>query len=59
MDEVQPHMHFAFVPVTKDKKKGNFKVSVKEVITKSDLKSFHQDLSDVMKKHFGRDIGSV
>jgi hypothetical protein len=57
MDEVQPHLHFAFVPVAKDKKKGDFKVSAKEVITKIDLKTFHQDLSDVMQKHFGRDIG--
>lgn len=44
MDEVTPHMHFAFVPVTEDKKRGGEKVSAKEVITKNDLKTFHTDL---------------
>ena len=39
-----PHMHFAFVPVTEDKKRGGEKVSAKEVITKNDLKTFHTDL---------------
>jgi hypothetical protein len=57
MDEVQPHMHFAFVPITKDKKKGDLKVSAKEVVNRIDLKTFHPDLSDVMKKIFNRDIG--
>ena len=37
-------MHFAFVPVTEDKKRGGEKVSAKEVITKNDLKTFHTDL---------------
>ena len=36
-DEKTPHMHFAFVPVTEDKKRGGEKVSAKEVITKNDL----------------------
>ena len=36
-------MHFAFVPVTEDKRGGE-KVSAKEVITKNDLKTFHTDL---------------
>lgn len=31
MDEVTPHMHFAFVPVTEDKKRGGEKVSAKQV----------------------------
>lgn len=44
MDEKTPHMHFAFVPVTEDKKRGGEKVSAKEVITKTDLKTFHMDL---------------
>ena len=43
-DEKTPHMHFAFVPVTEDKKRGGEKVSAKEVITKTDLKTFHMDL---------------
>jgi hypothetical protein len=44
MDEKTPHMHFAFIPVTEDRKKGGFKVSAKEVLTRSDLQSFHTDL---------------
>lgn len=44
-DEVTPHIHFAFVPVVPDKKRGGFKVSAKERLTRSDLQSFHQDLN--------------
>lgn len=44
MDEKTPHMHFAFVPVTEDKKRGGEKVSAKDVITRADLKTFHMDL---------------
>lgn len=43
-DEVTPHMHFAFVPVVADKKKGGYKVSAKECITRYDLQHFHGDL---------------
>lgn len=57
MDEVTPHMHFAFVPVTEDKKRGGFKLSAKEVVNRQDLRTFHKDLSDHMERVFGRDIG--
>jgi hypothetical protein len=57
MDEVSPHVHFAFVPVVMDKKKNILKVSAKELITKLELKSFHGDLSNHMEKIFGRDVG--
>ncbi len=43
-DESTPHLHFAFVPVTEDKKRGGEKVSAKEVLTKLDLQTFHTDL---------------
>ena len=56
-DENQPHMHFAFVPITQDKKKGHDKVSAKEVINKKDLQTFHKDLSKHLEKHFGHDVG--
>lgn len=49
-DETTPHLHFAFVPVTIDKKKNIEKVSAKEVITKLDLKSFHEDLQKHLEK---------
>lgn len=43
-DETTPHMHFAFVPVTEDKKRGSEKLSAKEVVTRKDLQTFHTDL---------------
>jgi tetrahydromethanopterin S-methyltransferase subunit G len=57
MDEVQPHMHFAFVPVAVDTKREGFKVSAKDVITKKDLSTFHKDLSKHLERAFGRDVG--
>lgn len=57
MDETTPHMHFAFIPITYDKKKDYQKVSAKEVLTRLDLKTFHGDLDIEMNKVFGRDIG--
>lgn len=53
LDEVTPHMHFAFIPVTLDKKKNIEKVSAKEVITRSDLKSFHKDLEIHLERELG------
>lgn len=46
LDETTPHLHFAFVPVVIDKKKGDLKVSAKECITKNDLKFFHSELQN-------------
>lgn len=43
-DETSDHMHFAFMPITKDEKHGGEKLSAKEVITRMDLKTFHDDL---------------
>lgn len=43
-DETTPHIHFAFLPITVDKKRGGEKLSAKEVITRQDLKTFHGDL---------------
>jgi len=57
MDETQPHMHFAFVPVVEDKKRGIEKVSAKERVTRNDLQSFHGELDARMTEVFGRDIG--
>ena len=52
-DEVTPHMHFAFVPVTEDKRRGGFKVSAKEVLTRTDLRTFHGDLQAHLEKTLG------
>ena len=57
MDETSPHIHYAFVPVVIDKKKGIPKLSAKECITKKDLNTFHQDMTKYMTAVFGRDIG--
>lgn len=57
MDETSPHIHYAFVPVVTDKKKGIPKLSAKERITRKDLSTFHQDLTKHMTTVLGRDIG--
>lgn len=49
-DETRPHMHFAFIPVVWDEKKLREKVSAKEVLTRKELKTFHQDLDKFLKK---------
>lgn len=53
MDETTPHMHFAFIPVTKDKKKSVYKVSAKEVLNRSDLQSLHGDLQRYLENVLG------
>lgn len=56
LDEATPHMHFAFIPVIRDKKKDIEKVSAKEVITKKDLLTFHKDLEKYLEQSLGKKI---
>ena len=65
MDEVTPHMHFAFVPVKhgfkQDKKNPNIsaeysKVSAKEVVNRYDLQSFHESLQRFVEKRLGHEV---
>ena len=49
-DETTPHLHYAFVPVVFDDKKARYKVSAKEVLTRHDLQTFHDDLDQHLKK---------
>ena len=58
MDETTPHMHFAFVPVVFDKKKEIYKVSAKQLITKTELKRMHPDLTRHLKEEYswGRNL---
>ncbi|MSB67224.1 MULTISPECIES: MobV family relaxase [Leuconostoc] len=49
-DETTPHLHYAFVPVVFDNKKARDKVSAKEVLTRHDLQTFHDDLDQHLKK---------
>ena len=57
MDEVSPHLHYAFIPVVHDVKKGIDKVSAKAVVDRKDLQTFHKDLERHMSEVFGREIG--
>ena len=50
-DEKTPHIHFSFVPVTEDKKRGDYKVSAKEVLTRQELKTFHSDLEQHLDQY--------
>lgn len=56
-DESQPHMHFSFVPVVMDQKKGHLKISAKECLSKNHLQKFHSELDNHMQNVFGYDIG--
>lgn len=49
-DETTPHLHYAFIPVVFDEKKQREKVSAKEVLTRKELSSFHQDLDNYLKQ---------
>lgn len=53
-DESTPHMHFAWLPIVKEKKNkkrlGQEKLSAKECITRSDLQKFHQQLQDYLEQ---------
>lgn len=54
MDETTPHLHFAFVPVTKNtgKSAGKFpeKLCARQVLTRHDLQTFHTDLQNYLQK---------
>jgi len=63
-DETTPHMHFAFVPITKNtgKKKGSktakeYTVSFNKLITRTELKAFHPALEKHLEYYFGHTVG--
>lgn len=65
MDEVTPHMHFAFVPVVhtfkQDRKNPDilteiYKVSAKECVNRYDLQSFHESLQRYVSKELGHEV---
>lgn len=43
-DETTPHLHFAFVPIVKDEKKGFDKLRANNLETPSSLKNLHRDM---------------
>lgn len=53
----QPHLHFAFIPVCIDTRKGIEKVSAKEVLTRTELKAIHGEMADCMERVFGCEVG--
>lgn len=59
MDESQPHLHFAFIPVVPDRRRGGGKVSAKECITREDLNKFHPDFQAYLDDRCGQDLYSV
>ena len=56
LDETQPHLHFAFIPVVVDKKKGIEKCSAKECVTKVDLQKFHPELQNYLTSELGQEV---
>lgn len=57
MDESQPHLHFAFVPVVHDAKRDWDKVSAKEAVNRRDLQTFHADLQKHVESVLGHEVG--
>lgn len=53
MDEVTPHMHFAFIPITRDLKRGVDKVCAKDVVNRIDLQTLHADLEADVSRFMG------
>lgn len=50
LDETTPHMHFSFIPVVKDKKKGIDKVSAYQLFNKTTLQKFHPALKEHLER---------
>lgn len=55
-DEVTPHLHFAFIPVVPDLKRQGYKVSAKETLTRTELRSFHSELGRFLEKEMGVEV---
>lgn len=52
-DETTPHIHFCWVPVVPDEKRGGERVSAHDCVTRKDLKTFHTELSKHIEKVLG------
>lgn len=57
LDETTPHIHYCFIPVGHDQKNDRLTVSSKLVATRTELRSFQQELSRTLEKEFGFDVG--
>lgn len=56
MDEVTPHMHFAFLPIVVDQKRGGEKLCAKEVINRKELQMFHTALQNAVERDLGIEV---
>lgn len=50
MDESAPHLHFGFIPVVYDETREQERVQANKVIDRKELKVFHTDLHNYLKK---------
>lgn len=57
-DETTPHVHYSFIPVVKDKKRGE-KVSAKEFFNREHFQKFHDRLDDYLKKNLQFYVGGI
>jgi hypothetical protein len=53
MDETTPHMHFAFMPIVADRRRGGEKLCAKELLTRKELQTFHNDLQNAVERDLG------
>jgi hypothetical protein len=51
MDEAQPHLHFNFIPVVPDRKRGGEKICAADLMNRQELKNFHPALQKHLKDH--------
>lgn len=56
MDEITPHMHFAFLPIVADQKRGGEKLCAKEVINRKELQMFHTALQNAVERDLGIEV---
>lgn len=54
-DEKTPHLHFSFIPVVEDKKRGE-KLSAKACVKRSDLQKMHADVETFVSSKMGYNI---
>ena len=54
MDEVTPHIHILTVPVCVSRKTGRLTVSSASLLTRTELRKFHEDLQEDMNRVFGK-----
>lgn len=63
LDETTPHMHLGFVPVVREKKNqkklGQEKVSAKELLTRSYMKSIHKRLKNALERDLSCQVDVV